>query len=73
MKQWLIEFKNSWADKNFICSMIIFVLSYLLLAGLAILVSKDLYILVISSIAGWQIASWSWHLAPKVKAKLFKD
>ena len=73
MKQWLVEFKQSWADKNFICGMAIFALSYLLLATLAILVSRDLYTLIISGIAGWQVASWSWRLAPKLKAKLFKD
>jgi len=72
MKKWLTEFFQSWQDKTFVCGIAIFILSYLLLAGLAILVNKDLYMLVISSIAGWQIASWSWHLAPKLKAKLFK-
>jgi hypothetical protein len=73
MKQWFAEFKESWTDKNFICGMIIFALSYLLLAGLALLVSRDLYMLTIGAIAGWQVASWSWRLAPKVKQYIFKD
>jgi hypothetical protein len=73
MKQWFAEFKESWTDKNFICGMIIFVISYLLLAGLALLVSRDLYMLTIGAIAGWQVASWSWRLAPKVKQYIFKD
>jgi hypothetical protein len=73
MNQWLIEFKKSLQDKTFICSIIIFALSYLLLAGLAILVSHKLYMLIITAIAGWQVASWSHRLAPKIKAKLFKD
>lgn len=73
MKQWFAEFKESWADKNFICGMAIFALSYILLAGLALLVSRDLYTLIITAIAGWQVASWSWRLAPKVKQLIFKD
>lgn len=73
MKQWLIEFKQSWRDKTFICSITIFILSYLLLASLALLVSRELYMLIISAIAGWQVASWSYRLAPKVKQWLFKD
>lgn len=73
MKQWFAEFKQSWQDRNFICAILIFALSYLLLAGLALLVSNKLYTLIITGIAGWQVASWSWRLAPKLKAKLFKD
>lgn len=73
MTKWLAEFKQSWQDKNFVCAVLIFALSYLALAGLAILVSRELYTLIISAIAGWQIASWSTALAPKFKAKLFKD
>jgi hypothetical protein len=73
MKQWLIEFKQSWRYKTFICSITIFILSYLLLASLALLVSRELYMLIISAIAGWQVASWSYRLAPKVKQWLFKD
>lgn len=72
MKQWLVEFRQSWQDKNFICASLIFILSYLLLAGLALLISRDLYIIILTAIAGWQVASWSWEFAPKVKAKLFK-
>ncbi|NBR62298.1 MAG: hypothetical protein EBT86_11825 [Actinobacteria bacterium] len=73
MKQWLVEFRRSWQDKTFICGMAIFALSYLLLAGLAIVVSPQLYTLIITVIAGWQVASWSWRLAPKVKSWIFKD
>lgn len=73
IKVWFIEFKRSWRDKNFICGMAIFVLSYLLLAGLALLVSRELYMIVISAIAGWQVASWSYRLAPYIKQRLFKD
>ena len=73
MKEWLVDLKKSWQDRTFLCSMIIFVLSYLLLAGLALLISQQLYLLLISGIAGWQVASWSHRLAPLVKAKLFKD
>lgn len=73
MNAWIQEFRRSWADKTFICGMTIFVLSYLLLAGLALLISRELYALIISGIAGWQVASWSTRLAPKLKAKLFKD
>ncbi len=73
MKQWLIELKESWQDKTFICSVTIFALSYLLLIALALLISRELYTLIISAIAGWQVASWSYKLAPKLKAKLFKD
>lgn len=73
MKQWFAEFKQSWHDKNFICGMIIFALSYLVIATLALLVSHQLYMLIITAIAGWQVASWSWRLAPKVKQLVFKD
>ena len=57
MKQWLAEFRHSWSDNTFICIIGIFVLSYLAMAGLAVLVSRDLYTLIISAIAGWQVAS----------------
>ena len=53
--------------------MIIFALSYLVIATLALLVSHQLYMLIITAIAGWQVASWSWRLAPKVKQLVFKD
>jgi hypothetical protein len=73
MKQWLQEFKQSWQDKTFLCGFTIFALSYLLLMLLAMILSKQVYATLITGIAGWQIASWSWRLAPKLKAKLFKD
>jgi hypothetical protein len=73
MSAWLEEFRRSWTDRNFICAILIFVLSYLSLAGLALLVSHKLYMLIVSGIAGWQVAGWSYRLAPKLKAKLFKD
>ena len=73
MNNWLNDFKQSWQDRNFVCGIIIFVLCYLLLATIALLVSRDLYMILISAIAGWQLASWSWRLAPKIKSMIFKD
>jgi len=73
MNNWLNDFKQSWQDRNFVCGIIIFVLCYLLLAIIALLVSRDLYMILISAIAGWQLASWSWRLAPKIKSMIFKD
>jgi len=73
MNNWLNDFKQSWQDRNFVCGIIIFVLCYLLLAIIALLVSRDLYMILISAIAGWQLASWSWRLAPKIKLMIFKD
>ena len=73
MNNWLNDFKQSWQDRNFVCGIIIFVLCYLLLAIVALLVSRDLYMILISAIAGWQLASWSWRLAPKIKSMIFKD
>jgi hypothetical protein len=73
MKQWFVEFKHSWGDRTFICSIIIFVLSYLLLIGLGLLINREIYTLIISAIAGWQIADWSYYLAPKLKQLMFKD
>ena len=73
MKQWLSEFRASWRDKNFICAMLIFILSYILIAAVALLLSAQLAITILGGIAGWQVASWSFRVAPKVKQLLFRD
>jgi hypothetical protein len=73
MKQWLSEFRASWRDKNFICAMLVFLLSYILIASVAFLLSQELALAILGGIAGWQVASWSFCLAPKVKQLLFKD
>ena len=73
MKQWLSEFKASWRDKYFICAAAIFALSYLAIAAVAILLPAQIVVAILGGIAGWQIASWSFRLSPKVKQILFKD
>lgn len=73
MKQWLSEFRASWRDKNFICAISIFVLSYIAIIVLGILVPSQVFVAVLSGIAGWQVASWSFRLAPKLKQILFKE
>lgn len=73
MKQWLSEFKASWRDKNFVCAILTFVLAYVIIAGVGLLLSPQLYTAIISAIAGWQVASWSTRLAPKIKQRLFKE
>jgi hypothetical protein len=73
MKQWLSEFFASWRDKNFICAMLIFILSYMLIAAVALLLSAQLALVILGGIAGWQVASWSFCIAPKLKQILFKD
>ena len=73
MKQWLSEFLRSWRDKNFICAMLVFILSYILIAAVALLLSAQLALAILGGIAGWQVASWSFRVAPKVKQLLFKD
>ena len=73
MKQWLSEFRASWRDKNFICAMLVFILSYILIAAVALLLSAQLALAILGGIAGWQVASWSFCIAPKVKQLLFKD
>lgn len=73
MKQWLSEFLRSWRDKNFICAMLVFLASYVLIATIAWLLSAQLALAILGGIAGWQVASWSFRVAPSVKQWLFKD
>jgi hypothetical protein len=73
MKQWLNEFFASWRDKNFICAAAIFALSYLSIAVVAMVLPAQIVVAILGGIAGWQIASWSFGLAPKLKQLIFKD
>jgi len=73
MKQWFVEFKQSWQDKTFVCAIVGFILAYVTIALIGLFLPIKLFIALLSAIAGWQLASWSWELGPKVKAKLFKD
>jgi hypothetical protein len=73
MNQWLSEFKRSWHDKNFICAIAVFTTSYALIAAVTLLLPAQIFITILSGIAGWQIASWSFRIAPKLKQLLFKD
>jgi hypothetical protein len=73
MNKWLSDFKASWRDKNFICAAAIFALSYLAIAAIAILLPAQIVVAILGGIAGWQIASWSFRLAPKLKKIVFKD
>ena len=73
MNKWLSEFRASWRDKNFICAMLVFILSYILIAAVALLLSAQLALVILGGIAGWQVASWSFRVAPKVKQAIFKD
>lgn len=73
MKQWLNEFSASWSDKNFICAATIFILSYLSIAMVAMVLPVQIVLAILGGIAGWQIASWSFRLAPKLKQLIFKD
>jgi membrane protein implicated in regulation of membrane protease activity len=70
MKQWLNELRTSWQDINFICAIVGFFLAYLIIAGLGMLLPVKVFIAVLAAIAGWQLASWSWQLAPKLKQLL---
>jgi hypothetical protein len=73
MNKWLSEFKASWRDKNFICSMLIYVVSYAIITAIGLLLPTAVFIGILGAIAGWQIASWSIELTPKVKQILFKE
>ena len=73
MNKWLSDFRASWRDKNFICAMLVFILSYILIAAVALLLSAQLALVILGGIAGWQVASWSFRVAPKVKQAIFKD
>ena len=69
MKGWLREFKRSWQDKSFVCSMAAFALGYGALALLGLLLSDKLFLGVVCGIAGWQLAAWASGLGPQL-AKL---
>jgi hypothetical protein len=73
MNKWLSDFKASWRDKNFICAAVIFALSYLAIVAIAMLLPAQIVVTILGGIAGWQIASWSFRLAPKLKKIVFKD
>jgi len=72
MKQWLSELRASWRDKNFVCAMLIFFVSYLVIAAIAYLLPAQIVVSILGGIAGWQIAGWSFRIAPKVKELIFK-
>jgi hypothetical protein len=67
MKQWLIEFKQSWQDKTFVCAIISFILAYVIIALIGLFLPIKIFIVIITAIAGWQLATWSWELGPKIK------
>jgi hypothetical protein len=70
MNQWLSEFRASWRDKNFVCAVLGFLLAYSTITILALLLPMKVFVIVLAAIAGWQIASWSWEFAPKLKQLL---
>ena len=71
MKGWLREFKRSWQDRSFVCSMAAFALGYGALALLGLLLSDKLFLGVVCGIAGWQLAAWASGLGPQL-AKLLQ-
>ena len=66
MKRWLEEFKRSWHDKGFVCSIAAFILGYGALAILGLLLSDKLFLVVVCGIAGWQLAAWASGLGPQL-------
>ena len=72
MNRWLEEFKRSWRDKNFVCSIAAFALGYGALALLGLLLSDKLFLAVVCGIAGWQLAAWAGGLGPQL-AKLLQQ
>ena len=72
MKQWLEEFKRSWHDRSFVCSMAAFILGYGALLALGLLLSDKLFLGVVCGIAGWQLAAWASGLGPQL-AKLLQQ
>jgi len=66
VKGWLREFKRSWQDKSFVCSMAAFALGYGALALLGLLLSDKLFLGVVCGIAGWQLAAWASGLGPQL-------
>ena len=71
MNRWLEEFKRSWHDKTFVCSMAAFILGYGALLALGLLLSDKLFLAVVCGIAGWQLAAWASGLGPQL-AKLLQ-
>ena len=71
MKRWLSEFKSSWQDRSFVCSIAAFALGYGALALLGLLLSDKLFLAVVCGIAGWQLAAWASGLGPEL-AKLLQ-
>ena len=71
MKGWLREFKRSWQDRGFVCSIAAFALGYGALALLGLLLSDKLFLVVVCGIAGWQLAAWARGLGPQL-AKLLQ-
>ena len=67
MKQWLSELRASWRDHNFVCAILGFLFAYCTITVLGLLLPVKVFIAVLAAIAGWQLASWSWSLAPKLR------
>lgn len=72
MKQWINELRASWRDHNFVCAILGFLFAYCIITVLGLLLPVKIFIAVLAAIAGWQLASWSWELAPKLH-NLFKQ
>ena len=70
MNQWLSDFKASWRDKNFVCAIFGFLFAYAVIAALSLVLPAKVFVLILAAIAGWQLASWSWEFAPKLKELL---
>jgi len=66
MNRWLEEFKRSWHDKNFVCSIAAFALGYGALLAMGLLLSDKLFLAVVCGIAGWQLATWASSLGPQL-------
>ena len=66
MNRWLEDFKRSWRDKTFVCSMAAFALGYGALLALGLLLSDKLFLAVVCGIAGWQLAAWAGSLGPQL-------
>jgi len=66
VKQWLEEFKRSWSDRSFVCSMLAFAIGYGLLTILGLTLSTQLFLAVVCAIAGWQLAAWAGGLGPQL-------
>jgi len=67
MKRWLNELRASWRDHNFVCAILGFLFAYCTISILGLVLPVKVFIAVLVAIAGWQLASWSWELAPKLQ------